>query len=89
MCHIHSYIKEISNNNRENVAMSDAVIYALSPITFRLDLKDPFLFTAHHIDHFPKANANLGPATAAQHQEFNMYYGDTVPRLSRAPAYRI
>lgn len=70
--------------------MSDAVIYALSPITFRLDLKDPFLFTAHHIDHFPKANANLGPATAAQHQEFNMYYGDTVPgRLSRAPAYRI
>ena len=65
--------------------MSDAVIYALSPITFRLDLKDPFLFTAHHIDHFPKANANLGPATAAQHQEFNMYYGDTVPGFPEHP----
>ena len=60
--------------------MSDAVIYALSPITFRLDLKDPFLFTAHHIDHFPKANANLGPATAAQHQEFN-YVGSRLADL--------
>lgn len=65
--------------------MSDAVIYALTPITFRLDLKDPFLFTAHHIDHFPKANANLGPATPAQHQEFNMYYGETVPGFPEHP----
>ena len=65
--------------------MSNAVIYAITPITFRLDLKDPFIFTAHHIDHFPKANAELGPLTPAINKEFNMYYGDTVPGFPEHP----
>ncbi len=41
--------------------MSSPVIYNITPITFRLDLKDPFLFTAHHIDHFPAGNSAMGP----------------------------
>ncbi len=65
--------------------MSNAVIYNITPITFRLDLKDPFLFTAHNIDHFPAANTDMGPKTAAEKDEFNMYYGDVVPGFPKHP----
>ena len=65
--------------------MINAVIYTISPITFRLDLKDPFIFTAHHIDHFPKANADMGPLTPAINKEFSMYYGDIVPGFPEHP----
>jgi quercetin 2,3-dioxygenase len=65
--------------------MQNSAILAITPITFRLDLKDPFIFTAHHIDHYPKANSNLGPATPAQNKEFNMYYGDVVPGFPEHP----
>ncbi|WP_374668396.1 pirin family protein [Acinetobacter sp.] len=65
--------------------MSSPAIYALTPIEFRLDLKDPFLFTAHHIDHFPEGNAKLGPHSAAAHNEFSMYYGDIVPGFPEHP----
>ncbi|ALH94630.1 pirin family protein [Acinetobacter equi] len=65
--------------------MSSKSIYNITPITFRLDLKDPFIFTAHHIDHYPQGNANLGPATPATQQEYNMYYGDVVPGFPEHP----
>lgn len=59
--------------------MNDLPILSIVPVEFRLDLKDPFIFTAHHIDHFPAANAKMGPQTAAKNKEFNMYYGDVMP----------
>lgn len=65
--------------------MSAASIYAIQPIQFRLDLKDPFIFTAHHRDAYPKANAEMGPATPALHEEYNMYYGDSVPGFPEHP----
>lgn len=65
--------------------MSSPVIYALTPIEFRLDLKDPFLFTAHHIDHFPEGNSELGPNEPATQNEFSMYYGDIVPGFPEHP----
>ena len=65
--------------------MSNPAIYALTPITFRLDLKDPFIFTAHHIDHFPEGNSQLGPNTPAEQKEFSMYYGDIVPGFPEHP----
>lgn len=65
--------------------MSSNFIYNMTPVTFRLDLKDPFIFTAHHIDHYPKANSELGPATPAQNKEFSMYYGDVVPGFPEHP----
>ena len=65
--------------------MNNNIIYELTPIEFRLDLKDPFLFTAHHIDHFPAGNAQLGPVSPAQNHEYNMYYGETVPGFPEHP----
>lgn len=65
--------------------MKKSVIYSVTPITFRLDLKDPFLFTAHHIDHFPKGNSKLGPLTPAHNKEYNMYYGEVVPGFPEHP----
>ena len=65
--------------------MSNPFIYSIVPIEFRLDLKDPFIFCAHHIDHFPKGNTDLGPQTPALNHEYNMYYGDTVPGFPEHP----
>lgn len=65
--------------------MSNPLIYSVVPIEFRLDLKDPFIFCAHHIDHFPKANANLGPLSPALNNEYNMYYGEVVPGFPEHP----
>lgn len=59
--------------------MNDLPILSIVPVEFRLDLKDPFIFTTHYIDHFPAANAKMGPQTAAKNKEFNMYYNDIVP----------
>ena len=65
--------------------MSDNGIYSITPISFRLDLKDPFIFTAHHVDHYPAANAEMGPKTPALNKEYNMYYGDVVPGFPEHP----
>ncbi|ANF82814.1 hypothetical protein A3K93_11880 [Acinetobacter sp. NCu2D-2] len=65
--------------------MSNPVIYSVTPVGFRLDFKDPFIFCAHHIDHFPKGNADLGPATPALNDEYNMYYGEVVPGFPEHP----
>ena len=60
-------------------------IYSIVPVEFRLDLKDPFIFTAHHIDYFPEGNAELGPKHPATQHEYRMYYGDTVPGFPEHP----
>lgn len=65
--------------------MHNTEIYSIVPVEFRLDLKDPFIFCAHHIDHYPKGNADLGPATPALNKEFNMYYGEVVPGFPEHP----
>ena len=65
--------------------MTSPLIYAITPITFRLDLKDPFIFTAHHIDHYPAGDENLAPITPASQQEYRMYYGDVVPGFPEHP----
>ena len=56
---------------------------------------DPFLFCAHHLDHYPEANGALGPAPALSGrrlgQDFagidgwNMYHGTTVPGFPQHP----
>lgn len=63
----------------------NSAILAFTPITFRLILKDTFIFTAHHIDHYPKLNSNLGPTTPAHNKEFNLYYGYVVRRFPKLP----
>ncbi|WP_045432067.1 pirin family protein [Acinetobacter calcoaceticus] len=66
--------------------MVNNVIYKITSIDFRLDLKDPFLFTAHHIDHFPASNENMGPISESTKDEpYQMYFGDVVPGFSEHP----
>ena len=67
--------------------MSTANIYSIQPIEFRLDLKDPFLFTAHHIDHFPVADAQMRPTKPSTPEKpYNMYYSETgVPGFPEHP----
>lgn len=65
--------------------MSNSVVYSVVPIEFRLDLKDPFIFCAHHIDHYPKGDAHMGPLTPALNKEYNMYYGEVVPGFPEHP----
>jgi len=56
---------------------------------------DPFLFCAHHLDHYPEAQPNLGPAASlagrsigqdfANIDGWNMYHGDVVPGFPSHP----
>jgi redox-sensitive bicupin YhaK (pirin superfamily) len=56
---------------------------------------DPFLFTVHHLDHYPPADGRLGPGTALDGRRlgadfagidgWNMYHGDAVPGFPSHP----
>jgi len=56
---------------------------------------DPFLFCAHHLDHYPAGNAELGPAVPLDGRDigqdfagidgWNMYHGDVVPGFPQHP----
>jgi redox-sensitive bicupin YhaK (pirin superfamily) len=56
---------------------------------------DPFLFCVHHVDAYPAANADLGPAASlagrsigqdfANKDGWNMYHGDVVPGFPQHP----
>jgi len=74
--------------------MRDPIIQT-SPLGSRWQTEDPFLFCAHHIDHYPQGNSSLGPdAPLAGHeigQDFEgkggwrMYHGDVVPGFPQHP----
>ncbi|WP_173911030.1 pirin family protein [Acinetobacter sp. Marseille-Q1618] len=67
--------------------MNSTLIYSVQPIEFRLDLKDPFLFTAHHIDHYPIGNEHMQPTTPTTDEKpYRMYYSETgVPGFPEHP----
>ena len=51
---------------------------------------DPFLVCAHHLDHYPPGNADLGPgkprpADAGATEPWRMYFGQTVPGFPAHP----
>ena len=56
---------------------------------------DPFLFCAHHLDHYPSADGELGPAASLDGRQigqdfagvdgWNMYHGSTVPGFPQHP----
>jgi redox-sensitive bicupin YhaK (pirin superfamily) len=56
---------------------------------------DPFLFTVHHLDHYPAADSRLGPDAALDGRQlgadfagvdgWNMYHGDAVPGFPSHP----
>ena len=64
-------------------------ILKIEPLDFLWQTQDPFLFCAHHLDFYPKGNANLGPDVSLEGRYlgedftikdgFRMYHGKTVP----------
>ena len=70
-------------------------IRELVQLGFPWDGFDPFLFTVHHVDHYPAGNDRLGPVTSllgrnigsdfSYRDGWSMYHGATVPGFPQHP----
>ena len=72
------------------------VIKNIKPIGFQWETQDPFLFCAHHTDHYPAGQENLGPDPEllkgrsigqdfAEQEDWRMYHGQSVPGFPSHP----
>src|SRR5688572_14326395 len=75
--------------------MTDPVT-AVIPLEFPWQTRDPFLFCAHHDDHYPAGNDRMGPPPASLagrnigsdfelRDGWRMYHGDVVPGFPQHP----
>lgn len=74
--------------------MEDVVI-DVKPLGFPWETLDPFLFCAHHDDHYPEGDDRMGPAASLAGRDigqdfdpenaWRMYHGDVVPGFPRHP----
>ncbi|MGB5818891.1 MAG: pirin family protein [Saonia sp.] len=65
------------------------------PLGFPWQTQDPFLFAVYHLDHYPKGNEEMGPATSLVGRNlgndftlkdgWRMYHGHTVPGFPSHP----
>ena len=70
-------------------------IQQIVPIDFQWPTIDPFLFCVHHVDHFPRGNADFGPAASLVGRDlgqdfagidgWRMYHGSQVPGFPQHP----
>ena len=75
--------------------MYNKIILNIKPMGFMWDTIAPFLFCVHHLDRYPKANDEMGPAASLAGrflgQDFTvkdgwrMYHGDKVPGFPAHP----
>ena len=75
--------------------MSDSPVLQTVDLGFQWPTVDPFLFCVHHLDRYPAANADQGPATSLAGrplgQDFDgidgwrMYHGQVVPGFPAHP----
>lgn len=69
--------------------MKTKPIISTRPLEFLFPVSDPFLFCAHHEDHYPAGNGRMGPAASLSGRDigqdftlkdgWRMYHGDSVP----------
>jgi hypothetical protein len=74
--------------------VTDPVLQTV-PLGFQWSTIDPFLFCVHHLDHYPKANAHLGPDASLEARDlgmdfsgaegWRMYHGSVVPGFPQHP----
>jgi redox-sensitive bicupin YhaK (pirin superfamily) len=77
------------------MTMKPASIKRMTPMGLHQETLDPFLFCAHHKDHYPAGNEFLGPDVPLGDRPlgndftlkngFRMYHGDTVPGFPEHP----
>ncbi len=70
-------------------------ILGITPIDFMWPVLDPFIFCAHHKDHYPNGNEFMGPDASLIGRDigqdftmkdgWRMYHGDTVPGFPSHP----
>jgi redox-sensitive bicupin YhaK (pirin superfamily) len=75
--------------------MANPTILAVAPLGNQWPTLDPFLFCAHHDDHYPAGNDRLGPAASLEGRDigqdfagldgWRMYHGDVVPGFPQHP----
>lgn len=76
--------------------MGCQAIRSTSQLAFPFACDSPFLFAVHHLDHYPRGTANLGPersllasrslgADFGHPSGWSMYHGDEVPGFPRHP----
>lgn len=73
----------------------DQPVVCTFPLSFQWQVVDPFLFCVHHLDTYPAANGNLGPAASLEGRDigqdfegkdgWRMYHGENVPGFPRHP----
>ncbi len=71
------------------------VVLSIKPLDFTWPVSDPFLFCAHHLDHYPAGNNEMEPVASLQGrnigQDFTlkdgwrMYHGSAVPGFPEHP----
>ncbi|MBN3860100.1 pirin family protein [Neisseriaceae bacterium PsAf] len=55
-------------------------IKKILPATLPLPVSDPFIFTMHHEDFYPRGDGHMGPVSRSDEgSKWRMYYGETVP----------
>jgi len=75
--------------------MKSNSILNIKPLGFMWPVRDPFLFCAHHLDHFPAGNNEMGPDASLRGRDigqdftvkdgWRMYHGETVPGFPAHP----
>jgi redox-sensitive bicupin YhaK (pirin superfamily) len=81
----------------ETAQLSRSPLIAMSPLPLGTPwpTRDPFLFCVHHDDHYPRGNAQFGPAVSLEGRDigsdfsrkdgWNMYHGSVVPGFPQHP----
>jgi len=69
--------------------MKSNSIINMKPLGFQWETRDPFLFCAHHLDHYPKGNEKMEPVASLEGRSigndfivkdgWRMYHGEKVP----------
>jgi quercetin 2,3-dioxygenase len=75
--------------------IADQPVIELVELGFPWHGLDPFIFTVHHVDHYPAGNDELGPAASLAGRQigtdfsyldgWSMYHGDVVPGFPQHP----
>lgn len=70
-------------------------IKSIFPLGFPWQTEDPFLFSVYHLDHYPKGNEEMGPATSLEGRNlgsdfvikdgWRMYHGQSIPGFPYHP----